>query len=65
MTKAWFNCVAYNWEVRKMECENCGQSLDRGVLTLPWEDGNNPYAYVTCPYCRHENTVYGYGEDDD
>lgn len=52
-------------EVHDMECENCGQSLARGVLTLPWEDGNNPYAYVTCPYCGHENTVYGYGEDDD
>lgn len=52
-------------EVHEMECENCGQSLDRGVLTLPWEDGNNPYAYVTCPYCGHENTVCGYSEDDD
>lgn len=35
------------------------------VFTLPWEDGDNPYAYVTCPHCGHDNTVYGYGEDDD
>jgi len=48
-----------------MECENCGQSLDRGVLVLPWGAGDNPTAYVRCPYCGHQNTVYGYGEDDD
>ena len=48
-----------------MECEKCGQSLNHAVLTLPWEDGDNPTAYVTCPYCGHKNTVYGYGEDDD
>ena len=41
------------------------QNLDNGVLVLPWEDGNNPTAYVICPHCRHKNTVYGYGEDDD
>ena len=38
-------------------CENCHSSLDRGELTLPWEDGDNKYAYVTCPHC-------GYTEDD-
>lgn len=48
-----------------MECESCGRSLGNGVLVLPWEDGNNPTAYVICPHCRHKNTVYGYGEDDD
>ena len=47
------------------ECESCGQSLDSGELTLPWEDGDNPHAYVTCPHCRYENIVYGFGEDDD
>lgn len=47
-----------------MECENCGQSLSGGALTLPWEDGDNPNAYETCPHCGHENTVHGYGEDD-
>lgn len=48
-----------------MEFENCGQSLAGGALTLPWEDGDNPNAYVTCPHCGHENNLYGYGEDDD
>ncbi len=46
-------------------CESCGQSLEGGDLTLPWEDGDNPYAYVTCPHCGHENIRDGYGEDDD
>ena len=48
-----------------MECESCGRSLDNAVLILPWEDGNNPMAYVICPHCRHKKAVYGYGEDDD
>ena len=43
-----------------MECESCGRSLDNGILVLPWADGNNPMAH-----CRHKNTMYGYGEDDD
>jgi DNA-directed RNA polymerase subunit RPC12/RpoP len=47
------------------ECINCQQSLAGGVLTLPWEDGDNKYAYVTCPHCGFENVQYGYGEDDD
>ena len=46
-------------------CVNCGCSLQGGVLTLPWEDGDNPYAYVTCPCCGEENIQEGYGEDDD
>jgi DNA-directed RNA polymerase subunit RPC12/RpoP len=53
--------------VKKMEiCDNCQQefSRERLVLTLPWEDGNNPNAYWTCPYCGYKNIVYGYGEDD-
>jgi DNA-directed RNA polymerase subunit RPC12/RpoP len=48
-----------------MECINCGQPLTKGELTLPWEDGDNPNAYVCCPYCGYKNIVYGYGEDDD
>ncbi|MEJ9231935.1 phage terminase large subunit family protein [Peribacillus butanolivorans] len=46
-------------------CENCQQSLSGGVLTLPWEDGDNSHAYVTCPHCGHENIKYGFGGDDD
>ena len=48
-----------------MKCESCGRSLDNGILVLPWEDGNNPTAYVICSHCRHKNTVYGYGENND
>lgn len=44
------------------ECENCGRSLEGGSFTLPWEDDDNMYAYIICPYCRHKNTIY---EDDD
>ena len=46
-------------------CAFCGRSLEGGELTLPWEDGDNPNAYVTCPHCRGENIRYGFGEDDD
>ena len=48
-----------------MECERCGSSLERGSFSLPWEDGNNKYAYVRCPHCGYKNIKYGYGEDDD
>ena len=50
------------WEMG--ECENCQGSLAGGDVTLPWEDGNNAYAYVVCRHCGHENTEYGFGEDD-
>lgn len=46
-------------------CECCGQSLERASFTLPWEDGNNPFAFVTCPHCGHKEIKYGFGEDDD
>ncbi len=45
-------------------CESCGQSLYGGVGSLPWEDGDNAYAYIRCPHCGHENIQYGFGEDD-
>mgnify|MGYP000018631912 FL=1 len=47
------------------DCINCGMSLRGGALTLPWEDDDNPNAYIICPHCGCKNTVYGYGEDDD
>lgn len=46
-------------------CMACQQSLAGGVQTLPWEDGDNPDAYVTCPHCGEENPLWGFGEDDD
>ncbi len=46
-------------------CANCGCDLVGGELTLPWEDGDNPCAYITCPHCGYENLVDGFGEDDD
>ena len=46
-------------------CEICDRPLTGGELTLPWEDGNNRYAYVTCPHCGCRNVQYGYGEDED
>lgn len=45
-------------------CTRCGRSLENGELTLPWEDGDNPYAYIECPHCHYKNRQYGYGEDD-
>jgi len=47
-------------------CTSCQQEYSRSrlSLTLPWEDGNNPNAYWTCPNCGCENIVYGYGEDN-
>ncbi len=44
------------------ECENCGRSLEEALLTLPWEDDDNMYAYKTCPFCGHKNIIY---DDDD
>jgi DNA-directed RNA polymerase subunit RPC12/RpoP len=46
-------------------CLFCGLSLVNGYLTLPWEDGNNAFAYVTCPHCGYQTILDGYGEDDD
>ena len=46
-------------------CVCCGCSFKGAVRTLPWEDGDNPYAYVTCPNCGYENIEEGFGEDDD
>lgn len=34
------------------DCINCGMSLSGGDLTLPWEDDDNPNAYIICPHCR-------------
>ena len=45
-------------------CYRCGRSLEGAEYTLPWEDGDNPHAYVICPYCRAKNERDGYGEDD-
>ena len=36
-------------------CENCGWSLLGAYLILPWEDGDNSYAYVTCPHCGYKS----------
>lgn len=47
------------------ECINCQQPLSGGLLILPWEDGDNAHAYVTCPQCGYENIRYGFGENDD
>ena len=46
-------------------CIYGGSLLKGGVLTLPWEDGDNPNAHVTCPNRGEENIQEGYGEDDD
>ena len=46
------------------ECERCQRSLARAALPLPWEDGDNPYAYASCPACSHDATLFGFGEDD-
>lgn len=47
-------------------CSNCGfeYASAKLSLTLPWENGDNPNAFWTCPNCGEENIVYGYGEDD-
>lgn len=47
-------------------CQSCQQPLrrDRIDLTSPWEDGDNRHAYFVCPFCGHENILYGFGGDD-
>lgn len=51
----------------EVTCERCGRDYDSSdvELILPWENGNNPYAFWICPHCRSHNRVYGFGEDDD
>lgn len=46
------------------ECTVCQGELSGGEITLPWEDGGNPYAYTKCRHCGEENILYGFGEDD-
>ncbi len=46
-----------------MDCPYCQQSLDGGVYTEPWEDGDNAYGYVTCPHCGED--VLLDSDDDD
>ena len=46
-------------------CLNCARRIEGAVSSFPWEAGNNPYAYVRCPYCGYKNIQDGYGEDDD
>ncbi len=38
--------------------------LSGGELILPWENGDNAYAHVTCPHCGYENILDGYSEDE-
>lgn len=54
-------CICFGNECMN-ECENCGRSLEGGSFTLPWEEDDNMYAYIICPYCRHKSTIY---EDED
>ena len=51
--------------MRMKDCCSCGIPLDGGELTLPWADGDNLNAYIECPHCGYQSTVYGYGEDED
>lgn len=46
-------------------CNGCQQPLAGSELTAPYEDGNNPHAYVTCRHCGTQNIMFGFGEDDD
>lgn len=46
-------------------CIACGQSLRGGDFVLPWEEGDNPGAFIRCPHCGYENDRDGFGEDDD
>jgi len=46
------------------QCIACQGDLSDGERTLPWEDGDNPRAYIKCPACGEENILDGFGEDD-
>lgn len=46
-------------------CPYCGRSLRGADLNMPWADGDNDSAYVTCPHCHEEVYLNGFGEDDD
>ena len=36
-------------------CVWCQEPLSRAEAFLPWEDGSNSHAYITCPSCKQEN----------
>ncbi len=66
--------MADRWELRSDvtwlneyngRCGNCDEVELKGKypLVLPWEDGDNPAAYVECPRCRMKNIVEGFGVD--
>jgi len=39
-------------------CVSCDTPMKHGgEFTAAWEDGDNEYAYVTCPSCGYENTL--------
>ena len=44
-----------------MLCIYCGEPLDGGEYTAPWEDDDNMYGYIICPHCKKKNIE----EDDD
>ena len=46
-------------------CRNCGNSLEGGYYTDPWEDGDNEYGYWICPYCGAINEDWNSVDDDD
>ena len=37
------------------KCANCGESLQGGEYTAPWENGNNSDGYIKCPHCGYIN----------
>lgn len=38
-------------------CEMCQREMKGGTYTAPWENGNNPDAYIKCPNCGHVNFI--------
>ena len=36
-------------------CANCGNSLNGGDYTMPWDNGNNEDGYTKCPHCGYTN----------
>ena len=43
-------------------CRNCGLPLTGGEYVPAWEDGDNPYAYIECPYCHYANSLRGFDD---
>jgi len=65
MAKDWWDKGNVQYISDTGKCICCDEVMLKGKypLVLPWEDGDNPEAYIECPKCKTKNVVEGFGDD--